>query len=530
MPYKNFLYISLFAISTSTTLHAGFPLNPDEHQETIQRGREFRAVGRIECAPVTLFEDGSTVVRRGSGTLIDSADLGLPQEFNNRVVLTVGHLFKSLLESFNSGMPQPRDNEKARKHISACRFYVDVESDQAKPPVEKFFEFQSVFICDSYRPHNEAEAPVDDIAFVILKDPIPDIAPIKIMNTTADVVVGLNVQRVGYGISGFINSNTFFSDSVKRAGGATITSAKSTGSILYYDLRSDLAGKNEDKRPKFKSFTYLKPGGDSITLTVDGQKRAMEIDSLNSSIDSPELQLLLKNMGVLRLKYELSELLKGISRSSLNRTQLVDEICGVKLDKPIRISRGVQHPSYSCSGDSGGPALVYSNAGWAIVGISTREKESFKVIDRTPFKEKLKDYISNNPYLKKMVPQSWLERVSDESSDAAEENYPIERIGEGRELIQKLGVEGYVRWLDKKDGGFFKRRWSRFKHNLVLNMGLFFYPNSTSTLTFPRYYAEGFLNRVLNLERGFNESTLCSPLYSFSCHPKSLSSVMGLGS
>ncbi|MGN6670608.1 MAG: hypothetical protein ACTHJ4_03645 [Candidatus Nucleicultricaceae bacterium] len=520
MPYKNFLYISLFAIFTSTALHAGFPLDPDEHQETIQKGREFRAVGRIEYA--SMSENGSTVSSRASGTLIDSADLGLPAEFNNRVILTTGHTFKRLLGSFKRGMPKQCDNEEARKQMNAYRFYIDVESDQDKPPVEQFFEIQNVFFSDVYRPHNKTGNQMNDIAFAILKEPIPNIPPIKIMNTTADSVVGLNVQRVGYGVSGFLNSNTFFSDSVKRSGGMTVTSADPAGDILYYDLRSDILGNGEDERPRAKSFTYLTPGCDSITLTIDGQKRALAIDSLNSSIDSPELKLLLGHMSVWRLKFELSRLVATISLRSHNRMLLLDEIAGVKLDKPIRISRGVQNPSFHFSGDSGGPALAYTNAGWAIVGVTARENGGFRTIDRTPFKEKLKDYISNNPYLSRMVPKSWLEPVSASDVDqSADENHPVMRIANGPKLIQELGVEGYVSWLDKKDGHFFKRRWSRFKHSVTLNTNTYYYPSTTSVLMFPWFFAKAFAHKMLNAEKGFNPSDLNAPIYSFSSIKKS---------
>ncbi|MGN6670952.1 MAG: hypothetical protein ACTHJ4_05375, partial [Candidatus Nucleicultricaceae bacterium] len=143
MSYKRFLYLSLFSLYTSTTLHAGFPLNPDDHKEMLQKGREFRAVGRIEYAP--LHKGCSVALSHGSGTLIDSADLGLPAEFNNRVILTAAHIFEDLLGSFKRGMPKQCNTDEARKHMSAYRFCVDVENDQTKPPIEQFFEIQSVF-------------------------------------------------------------------------------------------------------------------------------------------------------------------------------------------------------------------------------------------------------------------------------------------------------------------------------------------------------------------------------------------------
>lgn len=525
MSYKKIIYSLLISTLTTTILNAGIPLDPDAQEEAIRSGREFRAVGRIEYAPIR--DNTPKVLSEGSGTLIDSTELGLPPEFKNRVVLTAGHVFTALTATFKRGMPKQYNSEESRQVMNAFRFCIDTEEDQTKPPVENFFEIQSVFFSNRYRPNNKAENHVDDIAFAILKTPLVGIEPMKIVKMTADDVIGLNVQRVGYGMSGFLNSNTFFFDSVKRAGGTTITSSDPTGTILYNDMRTDTIGTNLDTRPKAKSSTYLRPGYDSITLTVDGQKRALEINAINDSIDSPELQMLLEKMSVIRLKFELSKLIETISPRSKNRSILVNKIAGVQLSKEIRISRGVHCPSYCFSGDSGGPAVAHTNAGWAIVGITVRETGTFRVVDRTPFKEKLKNYASNNPCLQKIVPKSWLKPVAAPSfaTEEKEEKYPAKLIPNGPDLIQRLGVDGYVSKIDTLDGHFFKRRWSRLKHGAALSTNTYFYPNTTSTIAFPRAYAEAFANSFRNSESSSNPENLVAPIYSFAFNNKILSAL-----
>ncbi|MGN6670568.1 MAG: hypothetical protein ACTHJ4_03435, partial [Candidatus Nucleicultricaceae bacterium] len=333
-----------------------------------------------------------------------------------------------------------------------------------------------------------------------LKEPIPDIPPIKIMKTTADETIGLNLLRVGYGDSGFLNSGKFFSDSVKRAGGMTITSACPSGTLLHYDLQLDPEG--------FQSPHYLRPGYDSIKLTVSGEKRALEIDALNESVDSPELKLLLKHMSIGQLKSEISEIAQGVCLNAPNKTMFLNEIAGVKLGNPIRISGGVSCPSFSCSGDSGGPALAYSSTGWEIVGITAHG--CFK-IDQRSFKEKLKDYLSHNSYLSRMVPKSWLEPVS--KPDIMKLIERAKRLGNGPELIQKLGVEGYADWFDKKDGNFFERLWSRFNHKKALSANAY---RLEDTLTSSNIFAQAFAHKILNPEKGFDPSALSAPIYSFS--------------
>lgn len=503
MSYKKILYLSLFSLCTSTILHAGFPLNPDDHKEMLQKGREFRAVGRIEYAP--LHEGRSVALSYGSGTLIDSADLGLPPEFNNRVVLSVAHVFEELLGSFKRGMPKQCNTDDARKRMSAYRFCVDVESDQTKPPVEKFFEIQSVFFSGEYRPHNKQGDFTQDVAFAILKEPILDMIPLKIMKTTADETVGLNVQRVGYGVSGFLNSNTFFSDYVKRAGGITITSTRLSGSVLHYGLQFDPEG--------FQSPHYLRPGYDSITITVNGQKKALEIEALNESINSPELKQLLSHMNVVQLKSELSELAQGVCLNAPNRTMLLDEIAGVKLDTPVRVSGGVTCPSFSCAGDSGGPALAYSDAGWEIVGITARC--SFKIVQRS-FKERLKEYIFRNSYLSRMLPKRWLESISMSDTKLTQSRDHATYLANAPALIQRLGVDWYADWFDKKDGNFFERLWTRFQHKRALSGNTYNYQRIGDTMIYSNNFAAAFVHKILNPEKGFDPSSLSAPIYSFS--------------
>lgn len=503
MFHKRLLHLSLLALYTSTTLHAGFPLNPDDHREMLQKGREFRAVGRIEHAPP--HRQSSVALSHGSGTLIDSAHLGLPPEFNNRVILTVAHVFEELLGSFKRGMPKQYNTNEARTHMNAYRFCVDVESDQTKPPMEQFFEIQSVFFSSDYRPHNKQGDFTHDIAFAILKEPISHMIPLRLMKTTADETVGLNVQRVGYGVSGFLNSNTFFLDSVKRAGGMTITSACPSGTILHYGLKFD--------PEQFQFPHYLRPGHDSITLTVGGEKKALEIDALSESIDSPELKFLLTHMNVVQLKSALSKIVQNTCLDAPNRTVLLDEIAGVKLTHPVRISGGVSCPSFSCAGDSGGPALAYSHAGWTIVGVTARC--SFK-IDQRSFKERLKEYVAHIPYLNRLLPKRWLEpSLQFNTMKSIETRDHAKRLGNGPHLIQKLGVDGYAHWFDKKDGTFLGRLWSRFKYKRALSGNTYPYQKIGNTLISPNIFAEAFAHKILNPEKGFDPSLMSAPIYSF---------------
>lgn len=499
MFHIKFLHVSFFALYTSTTLHAGFPLNPDDHREMLQKGREFSAVGRIEYAP--LHEGHSVALSYGSGTLIDSADLGLPPQFNNRVVLTAAHVFGKLLGSFKRGMPKQCNTSEARTHMDAYRFCVDVESDQTKPPVEHFFEIQHVFFSKEYRPHNKRDKYANDIAFAILKEPIPEVSPLRIMKTSADKSVGLNVQRVGYGVSGFLNSDAFFSDLVKRAGGMTITSACPSGTMLRYSLNSD---------PECsQSPTSLRPGHDSVTITVGGEKRALAIDALSESIDSPELKQLLSHMPLEHLKSKLSEHAQEASLNAPNRTMILDEFAGVKLNHPLRISGGVSCPSFSCAGDSGGPALAYSDTGWGIVGITTHG--SFKIEHRS-FKEYLKEYVSRTP-LRRIIPKRWLEPSPKPDVMTLISN--AKPIGNGPTLIQHLGVNGYAHWFEQKDGHFLKRLWSRFRHKRALDGNTYPYKKIGDTLISSHFFAEAFVQKIVNPEKGFDPSSLKAPIYSF---------------
>ncbi|MBX9697744.1 MAG: trypsin-like serine protease [Alphaproteobacteria bacterium] len=503
MFYKKFLHVSFFALCTSTTLNAGFPLNPDNHEEMLQKGREFRAVGRIEYAPP--HEGRSVALSYGSGTLIDSTDLGLPPQFHNRVVLTAAHVFGELLGSFKRGMPKQCNTNEARTHMNAYRFCVDVESDQTKPPVEQFFEIQNVFFSREYRPHNKQNKYAYDIAFAILKDPISDVSPLRIMKTKANESVGLNVQRVGYGVSGFLNSDAFFSDLVKRAGGMTITSACPSGTMLHYSLKFD---------PDGSSLHSLRPGHDSVTVTVDGEKRALEIDALSESTDSPELKQLLSHMTLEQLKSKLSEHAQEACLNAPNRTMILDEIAGVKLNHPLRISGGVSCPSFSCAGDSGGPALAYSDTGWGIVGITAHG--SFKIEQRS-FKEKLKEYVSHTP-LSRLVPKRWLEPSPKPDVMTLISN--AKRIGNGPALMQQLGVNGYAHWLHQKDGNFLERLWSRFRHKRALDGNTYPYKKIGNTLISSHIFAEAFAQKIVNPEKGFDPSSLNAPIYSFSALQK----------
>lgn len=503
MFYKKSFQLFLLFNFLACPLYAGFPLNPDDQREMIKNARQFRAVGRIEYT--SMCSERLVVLNHGTGTLVDAVELGLPSQFCNRVILTAAHVFRDLLSSFKKGMPKKCNTNQAHEHMRAYRFCVDREEDPNKPPREEFFELQSAFFCREYHPHNKNSDYTRDIAFAILKKPIPCGAPLKIMPIQSDEVVGLNVQRVGYGASGFLNSETFFLDSVKRAGGMTISSVCPFGRVFHYGFSPD---------PKIASKeSGLRPGRPSITLFVENKKQVIEIEALNEAIENPELKFLLSFMSLVDLKSKLLELVESHCIKSPNRTLLIDQIGHIHLTHPIRVTGGAPCASFSDVGDSGGPALFYSDSEWKIMAVSTRS--TFK-IESYSFKDKLKNYVLNNSYVQKFLPRTWLEYLSRSKETVLKEpRASVKQMSYGPSLIQKLGVQGYSDWLDGKDGNFFQRLWSRFWFKRYLSNQSCFHYTIGNTLLPAQIFADAFVRKMMSPEKGFDPNALDAPIYSF---------------
>lgn len=511
---KNPLAIALaFFLSCLSEVYAGFPINPDEHQETLTFAREFNAVGRID------FIEKSEPVSTASAVLIDASALGLPSVFENRIIASVGHVFSKLFKTFQRGMPREKDTEEAHGILRKYRFCVDMQTDHTQPVVEKAFEIQNVFFCDLYTPHNKKTYHDHQMSFAILKEPVIGVQPLRFWEYSIEKLVGANLYSVGYGVTSFWNSKKFFCDRVKRGGGLTITSADVQGHKLDYSLKTPVFQSSHDNNAQTE--TYLRTGYDSITLTINGERRALELLSLSKDLNSPELKKLLERYSLNDLRCQFEQEINRIPTDSYTRTVSYSEWHGITFDTPIRLTRAPRYPFIPIHGDSGSPALLKTAQGWFIAGLNVLAARN--VLHREPemsFKDKVIDYLSSNPTFRKLLPKKLIDQVAanDIESGMSSKLYPITTIKDGPQLMQALGVKEYSRFMDRKDGSFFERRWSRIKHNFFMNIGFFKYPPLGTTMISALPYAQSFARKLIAPVKGFDPHNLGAAFYSYALH------------
>jgi hypothetical protein len=489
---KKNIITALFLLTYSITLHAGFPINPDSQEESLRFGREFNAVGRID------FEGRGA----GSGVLIDVESIGLPSTFQNRVIATVSHVFRRFIDAFGyKRFPVKHHSlesiEAASSTLKKYTFKINLESDTTKPENYHSFDIQQVYLCDNYHPYNKKTKLLDQVAFAILKESVKNVIPIRLMETGAADYMGKNVYQVGYGVSGFMNTRQFFYDGVKRAGGLTINSVNPAASIMEYELKFDSNG----QAPQ----AALSPGGDSITFEMDAVEKTMEISRLDSSINSPVFQQLLKHYNIIHIYRQIEAELRKLERDPYNRSALYHTWHGVKLVSPLRLTKAPKNPTIIQAGDSGGATLYHDGHKWGLAGLIVASNVSIRM-DEEP--TSCYEYFLKILYSRKFLHRLLPERITPEQPVMQESDIrlkPSILTRDGQEKLKQVGIRSYACDLDQlDDSSFFNRTVSRLKFKIQRALGLYQYPGLAVTIVTPYSYALKFSHALesVNYETG----------------------------
>lgn len=485
---KNILGV-LFLLTYSATLDAGFPINPDGQEESMNFGKQFNAVGRID------LEGRGT----GSAVLIDVRSIGLPSILQNRVIATVSHVFPAVIEAFgHDSFPKkllsPENTKAVSEKLKDYSFRVNLENDSTKPNNYRSFDIQQVFMCDMYRPHDKTVKLLDQVAFAILKEAVENVTPVPLMEAKVGEYLGKNVYQVGYGASGFMNSRKFFYDGVKRAGGITITAVHPTSSFIEYEMKFDDYG----QAPQ----AALSPDGDSITLKLDNVEQTMEIGRLDSSLNSPVFQQLLKHFNIIHIYRQIQAEMGMLDRDPYNRSKLYHYWHGVKLVSPIRLTKAPRNPIIAQSGDSGAASLYHDGHQWGLAGLVLASNPGIRYTEEPlSWRQYLLKVLYSRRFLHRFLPDIKNTELSPLQEPEAGRLTRYTTMNDGQEKLEQMGIRAYARHLNQwDDSSYFSRTFSRLKHKVKRALGLYQYPSLAVTIVTPYSYALSFANTLKSME------------------------------